>query len=147
MLLPCRPEGSVKRARRKRRLFDNCIGGPRLPESKRRTARLDRASTLAALAAPVASAARLVRAALRGAGPLSAAGGRAGRPPLPTDPRGAGMRRITNPKHIYVDQVGTVVDYEGEKHLITDVGGGCFKVVRLRDGYGRNVEIRKILHR
>ncbi|MFJ7105007.1 hypothetical protein [Streptomyces albogriseolus] len=56
------------------------------------------------------------------------------------------MRRITNPRHIYVDHVGTVVDYEGEKHLITDVGGGCFKVVRLRDGYGRNVEIRKILH-
>ncbi|MEV7413531.1 hypothetical protein AB0O04_37645, partial [Streptomyces althioticus] len=31
----------------------------------------------------------------------------------------AGMRRITNPKHVYVDHVGTVVDYEGEKHVIT----------------------------
>ncbi|MEU3761343.1 hypothetical protein OG411_19045 [Streptomyces pseudogriseolus] len=57
------------------------------------------------------------------------------------------MRRITNPKHVNVDQVGTVVDYEGEKHLITDVGGGSFTVVRLRDGYGRNVEIKKINRR
>jgi hypothetical protein len=57
------------------------------------------------------------------------------------------MRRITNPKHVNVDQVGTVVDYEGEKHLIADVSGGCFKVVRLRDGYGRNVEIKKINRR
>ncbi|MFD8168598.1 hypothetical protein ACFV2W_19190 [Streptomyces cellulosae] len=57
------------------------------------------------------------------------------------------MRRITNPQHVNVDQVGTVVDYGGEKHLITDVGGGCFKVVRLRDGYGRNVEIKKINRR
>lgn len=60
----------MKRARKKRRLFENCIGGPRLPESKRRTARLRRASTLPQLVCcgPVASAARLVPAALRGAG-------------------------------------------------------------------------------
>ncbi|MER7865797.1 hypothetical protein ABTZ90_01800 [Streptomyces cellulosae] len=57
------------------------------------------------------------------------------------------MRPITDPKHINVDQVGTVVDCDGEKHLITVVGGGCFKVVRLRDGYGRNVEIKKINRR
>ncbi|WP_199314691.1 hypothetical protein [Streptomyces cadmiisoli] len=54
------------------------------------------------------------------------------------------MRRITNPKHPNVDQVGTDVEWEGELHRITDVGGGCFKLVRLRDGYGRNVEIHKV---
>ncbi|MGW2525288.1 hypothetical protein ACWC09_51890 [Streptomyces sp. NPDC001617] len=54
------------------------------------------------------------------------------------------MRRITNPKHPNVDQVGTDVVYEGELHRITDVGGGSFKLVRHRDGYGRNVKIREI---
>ncbi|MCX5362384.1 hypothetical protein OG864_27125 [Streptomyces sp. NBC_00124] len=54
------------------------------------------------------------------------------------------MRRITNPKHPNVDQVGTDVQYEGEPHRITDVGGGSFTLVRLRDGYGRTVSIRKV---
>lgn len=54
------------------------------------------------------------------------------------------MRRITNPKHPNVDQVGTDVDYEGEPHRITDVGGSCFTLVRLRDGYGRNVKITEV---
>ncbi|MGW7256119.1 hypothetical protein [Streptomyces sp. NPDC054834] len=61
-----------------------------------------------------------------------------------SDPRGEAMRRITNPKHPKVDQVGTDVDYEGEPHRITDVGGSCFKLVRLRDGYGRNVKITEV---
>ena len=54
------------------------------------------------------------------------------------------MRRITNPKHPNVDQVGTDVQYEGETHRITDVGGGSFTLVRIRDGYGRTVAIRKV---
>ncbi|MEG3631730.1 hypothetical protein [Streptomyces poriticola] len=54
------------------------------------------------------------------------------------------MRRITNPKHYKADQVGRYVDYEGERHVITDVGGGCFTLVRLRDGYGRNVPIHEV---
>ncbi|MBN0044151.1 hypothetical protein JS756_08505 [Streptomyces actuosus] len=51
------------------------------------------------------------------------------------------MRRLTNPKHPNVDQVGTDVQYEGETHRITDVGGSFFQIVRLRDGYGQNVLI------
>ncbi|MEU5888041.1 hypothetical protein ABZ835_14570 [Streptomyces sp. NPDC047461] len=54
------------------------------------------------------------------------------------------MRRITNPKHPNVDQVGTDVQYEGETYRITDVGGGSFTLVRLRDGHGKNVAIRKV---
>ncbi|MFE2580371.1 hypothetical protein [Streptomyces sp. NPDC059378] len=54
------------------------------------------------------------------------------------------MRRVTNPEHPNADQVGTEVQYEGEPHRITDVGGGCFTLVRLRDGYGRNVRIREV---
>ncbi|QUI32714.1 hypothetical protein H9W91_19030 [Streptomyces alfalfae] len=54
------------------------------------------------------------------------------------------MRRITNPRHPNVDQIGTDVQYEGEPHRITNVGGNHFTLVRLRDGYGRNVKIRKI---
>ncbi|MCC5479066.1 hypothetical protein [Streptomyces barringtoniae] len=54
------------------------------------------------------------------------------------------MRRITNPKHPNVHQVGTDVQYEGEPHRITDVGGSYFTLVRLRDGYGKNVKIREV---
>ncbi|MFB7334939.1 hypothetical protein ACFC00_25305 [Streptomyces adustus] len=54
------------------------------------------------------------------------------------------MRRITNPKHPNADQVGTDVQYRGEMHRITDVGGGCFTLVRLRDGYAQNVRIRDV---
>ncbi|WP_199272842.1 hypothetical protein [Streptomyces broussonetiae] len=54
------------------------------------------------------------------------------------------MRRITNPKHPNVNQVGTDVEYEGEPHRITDVGGSYFKLVRLRDGYGKNVKISDV---
>ncbi|MFB7335841.1 hypothetical protein ACFC00_30050 [Streptomyces adustus] len=54
------------------------------------------------------------------------------------------MRRITNPKHPDVDQVGTDVQYRGEMHRITDVGGGQFTLVRLRDGYAQNVRIRDV---
>ncbi|MFD9000877.1 hypothetical protein ACFV0T_07890 [Streptomyces sp. NPDC059582] len=54
------------------------------------------------------------------------------------------MRRITNPKHPNVHQVGTDVLYEGELHRITDVGGSYFQLVRLRDGYGKNVRIREV---
>ncbi|MFJ2890292.1 DUF4097 family beta strand repeat-containing protein [Streptomyces sp. NPDC087305] len=54
------------------------------------------------------------------------------------------MRRITNPKHPNVDQVGTDVEYEGELHRITDVGGSYFTLVRHRDAYGKNVKIREI---
>ncbi|MFD9002165.1 hypothetical protein ACFV0T_14520 [Streptomyces sp. NPDC059582] len=51
------------------------------------------------------------------------------------------MRRITNPKHPNADQVGTDVQYRGETHRITDVGGSYFTLVRLRDGYPDNVQI------
>ncbi|MEU5534466.1 hypothetical protein [Streptomyces sp. NPDC020362] len=54
------------------------------------------------------------------------------------------MHRITNPKHPNVNQVGTDVQYEGEPHRITDVGGNYFTLVRLRDGHGKNVKIREI---
>ncbi|MEW2118380.1 hypothetical protein AB0945_24955 [Streptomyces sp. NPDC005474] len=54
------------------------------------------------------------------------------------------MRRITSPRHQYVGWVGSDVDYEGEPHRITDVGGSYFTLVRLRDGYGRNVLIRAV---
>jgi len=54
------------------------------------------------------------------------------------------MRRITNPKHPNVDQVGTDVEYEGELHRITDVGGSYFTLVRHRDAYGKNVKIRDV---
>jgi len=54
------------------------------------------------------------------------------------------MRRITNPKHPNVNQVGTDVQYEGETHRITDVGGSYFTLVRHRDGYGKNVKIRDV---
>ncbi|MGX1543754.1 hypothetical protein [Streptomyces adustus] len=54
------------------------------------------------------------------------------------------MRRITNPKHPNVDQVGTVVQHQGETHRITDVGGGQFTLVRLSDGYAQNVRIRDV---
>ncbi|MCL3998017.1 hypothetical protein [Streptomyces lavenduligriseus] len=53
-------------------------------------------------------------------------------------------RRITNPKHPNVNQVGTDVQYEGERHQIVDVGGDYFKLVRYRDGYGKNVKIRDV---
>ncbi|MPY33223.1 hypothetical protein FNH09_18720 [Streptomyces adustus] len=54
------------------------------------------------------------------------------------------MRRITSPKHPNVDQVGTDVQHQGEMHRITDVGGGQFTLVRLRDGYAQNVRIRDV---
>ncbi|MGV9242557.1 hypothetical protein [Streptomyces sp. NPDC003710] len=54
------------------------------------------------------------------------------------------MRRITNPRHPNVDQVGTDVQYKGEPHRITDVGGSYFTLVRLRDGYAANVKIREV---
>ncbi|MEU3658612.1 hypothetical protein AB0E77_02415 [Streptomyces sp. NPDC032940] len=57
------------------------------------------------------------------------------------------MRRITNPKHPHVDQVGTDVQHRGETHRITDVGGSYFKLVRLRDGYGENVKISDVNRR
>ncbi|MGW2861915.1 hypothetical protein [Streptomyces sp. NPDC001205] len=54
------------------------------------------------------------------------------------------MRRITNPKHPNVDQVGTDVEYKGEPHRITDVGGNYFTVVRLRDGWGEYARVTEI---
>ncbi|MFD9000730.1 hypothetical protein ACFV0T_07080 [Streptomyces sp. NPDC059582] len=54
------------------------------------------------------------------------------------------MRRITNPKHPNADQVGTEVQYRGETHRITDVGGSQFTLVRLRDGYPDNVDIADV---
>ncbi|MFK0178582.1 hypothetical protein ACIQVR_21675 [Streptomyces xanthochromogenes] len=54
------------------------------------------------------------------------------------------MRRITNPKHPNVDQVGTDIEHKGELHRITDVGGDYFQVVRHRDGWGENVRISEI---
>ncbi|TQJ75449.1 hypothetical protein [Streptomyces sp. SLBN-31] len=54
------------------------------------------------------------------------------------------MRRITNPRHPNVNQVGTQIQYKGEPHLITDVGGSSFTLVRLRDGYAENVKIREV---
>jgi hypothetical protein len=57
------------------------------------------------------------------------------------------MRKITSPKHPNVDQVGTEVQYQGERHRITDVGGGCFTLVRLRHGYAQNVQISEVNRR
>ncbi|WP_181139269.1 hypothetical protein [Streptomyces sp. Ru72] len=54
------------------------------------------------------------------------------------------MRKITSPKHPNADQIGTEVQYRGEPHRITDVGGGCFTLVRLRDGYAQNVRIAEV---
>ncbi|WP_189389058.1 hypothetical protein [Streptomyces sp. SDr-06] len=54
------------------------------------------------------------------------------------------MHRITNPKHPNVDQVGTDVEYKGEPHRITDVGGNYFTVVRLRDGWGEHARVTEI---
>lgn len=54
------------------------------------------------------------------------------------------MSRFTNPKHPNVDQVGTNVQYRGETHRITDVGGSQFTLVRLRDNYPDNVDIADV---
>ncbi|MEV6739132.1 hypothetical protein AB0N14_20270 [Streptomyces sp. NPDC051104] len=54
------------------------------------------------------------------------------------------MRRITNPRHPNVDQVDTEIQYKGEPHRITDVGGSYFTLVRLRDGHAENVKIREV---
>ncbi|WP_167536359.1 hypothetical protein [Streptomyces ficellus] len=54
------------------------------------------------------------------------------------------MRRITNSRHVNVDQVGTDVEYKGEPHRITDVGGNYFTLVRHRDGWAQNVRITDV---
>lgn len=54
------------------------------------------------------------------------------------------MGRITNPGHPNADQVGTDVQYKGEPHRITNVGGNYFQLVRHSDGWGQNVRVDEV---